>query len=252
MYMPLENLPILTEEYMTQKKQEAFDSSPLYEFTLIKEKPNRYAAIVIWFFLSSIVVWFAIHDPLVIDVFYMLSAILIISIACMQSYYADNPKTEQKVTLNEKGFIVTEMSLLPDFYYKSLRYSGYLGIAIAVVGTIIAGPLILAGAGAGIFAAFKMYKVKNVPNVQVCPFNSDIQYEVYPVSAVRYKHNLKELRFSPNIVMEGERPQLFRRNRNFYSIDFAINEEVKYRFFQQLEKIVNVVEVEEFRTPEAS
>ncbi|WP_039991795.1 hypothetical protein, partial [Vibrio azureus] len=69
----------------------------------IKEKPNRYAAIVIWFFLSSIVVWFAIYDPLVIDVFYMLSAIFIISIACMQSYYADNPKTEQKVTLNEKG-----------------------------------------------------------------------------------------------------------------------------------------------------
>ena len=251
MYISLDELPPLSEGYVKKKHQEVLESKTLYEFKLIRQMPTDFVlySMMVCFLIFAFWVVTSLGD---MSLFSGLMVFMVAAIPCAHAYYAHEPDIEQTVRLTEKGLIQTEITLLPDSYYTFLRYSGFLGIGIGVVSVLILGPWALVGPGAGIFAAFKMYKVKNVPSVQVCPFNSDIQYEVYPASAVRYKHNLKELRFSPNIVMEEERPQLFRRNRNFYSIDFAINEEVKYRLFQQLEKIVNVVEVEEFRTPDAS
>ncbi|MDA0120981.1 hypothetical protein OH455_23345, partial [Vibrio sp. T11.5] len=110
----------------------------------------------------------------------------------------------QTVTLTEKGIIVTELTLVPDACFAALRYSGYAGIAISLIGVVLVGPMMFVGAGAGLLMSFKMAGVVNRPRQRVHPFAPKAIYSIYTVPEGRYKHGLIESHLSPKIEKEVE------------------------------------------------
>ncbi|UTZ33085.1 hypothetical protein HB762_17285 [Vibrio campbellii] len=165
-------------------------------------------------------------------------------------FYAGNPDVKQTVTLTEKGMIVSDLQLVPDACFAALRYSGYVGIAISVVGVVLVGPMMFigAGAGAGLLMSFKMAGVENRPKTRVLPFNSKLNYEFYIAPAVKYKNNLVQWHMSPMIEMvhgnDDEGSNLYRSNRNFYFSSYAASNEEQNQFLKHLRQFITVTEEE--------
>ncbi|MBN3576036.1 hypothetical protein JYA57_23820, partial [Vibrio neptunius] len=127
--------------------------------------------IFIWslFGLFSLwMMWIAVQDGLWAGV---LLVILFSGGFLTYCYFAGNPDVKQTVTLTEKGMIVTELTLVPDACFAALRYSGYVGVAISIIGVVLVGPMMFVGAGAGLLMSFKMAGVTNQPRIRVRPFN---------------------------------------------------------------------------------
>ncbi|MGI9949478.1 hypothetical protein [Vibrio hyugaensis] len=145
MYVSVDSLPELTPEYQKTQQQAVRDAKVVYQFEVVKVSPTDYGTIFIWslFGLGSLwLVWNALSDG-------FLGALLLLIFSggiLAYFYYAGNPDVKQTVTLTEKGMIVSDLQLVPDACFAALRYSGYVGIAISVVGVVLVGPMMSAPA----------------------------------------------------------------------------------------------------------
>lgn len=245
MYVSVDSLPELTPEYQQTQQQAVHDAKVVYQFEVVKVSPTDYGTIFLWslFGLGSLwLVWDALSDG-------FLGALLLLIFSggiLTYFYYAGNPDVKQTVTLTEKGMIVSDLQLVPDACFAALRYSGYVGVAISVVGVVLVGPMMFIGAGAGLLMSFKMAGVENRPKTRVLPFESKLNYEFYVAPAVKYKNNLVQWHMSPMIEMDhgndDEGRNLYRANRNFYFSSYAASNEEQNRFLKHLRQFITVTE----------
>ncbi|UTZ33089.1 hypothetical protein HB762_17305 [Vibrio campbellii] len=244
MYVSVDTLPELTPEYQQAQQQAVHDAKVVYQFEVVKVPPTDYGAIIIWIATAGLIVWIGSQLGWVGTIVFSLFVFAISS----YFYYAGNPDVKQTVTLTEKGMIVSDLQLVPDACFAALRYSGYVGIAISVVGVVLVGPMMFIGAGAGLLMSFKMARVENRPKTRVLPFNSKLNYEFYIAPAVKYKNNLVQWHMSPMIEMvhgnDDEGSNLYRSNRNFYFSSYAASKEEQNQFLKHLRQFVIVTEEE--------
>ncbi|QXX08821.1 hypothetical protein KW548_16945 [Vibrio neptunius] len=166
MYVSVDSLPELTPEYQHAQQQAVQEAKVVYQFEVVKVPPIDYWAISIWLALFGLIVWVGSQlDWLGMTVFTLFAFAL-----GSYLYYAGNPDVKQTVTLTEKGMIVTELTLVPDACFAALRYSGYVGVAISIIGVVLVGPMMFVGAGAGLLMSLKMAGVVNRPKQRVQPF----------------------------------------------------------------------------------
>ncbi|WP_076589139.1 hypothetical protein [Vibrio ostreicida] len=173
MHNALKPLPELTPEYQQRARQEVEDAKVLYQFTLIKEPFFDYVTTVTWLIMSGLLIggftsgseWEGMAIVITFDV-----------LIGIYFFYTMNPKVEQVVTLTEKGVIVSELEMVPEFFYAALRYSGYFTIGVSLVALLVIGPMAFAGAGAGALMAFKMTGVVKRPKIRVTPLNRNLVY----------------------------------------------------------------------------
>tara|TARA_Y100000588_G_scaffold229326_1_gene243011 strand:+ start:95 stop:850 length:756 start_codon:yes stop_codon:yes gene_type:complete len=246
MYVSVDSLPELTLEYQQAQQQAVRDAKVVYQFEAIKERALDfafYASVTIWllFGLGSLwLMWIAITDgPWTLALF-----ILFFSGGLLTYfYYAGNPDVKQTVILTEKGMIVSDLQLVPDACFAALRYSGYVGIAISVVGVVLVGPMMFIGAGAGLLMSFKMAGVENRPKTRVRPFHPDIEYVMADNLCAKFKNDLTLRRVVPRIELEndgGIKDELFSRNKEFYFLTYASTEQQQDEIMRHLKKFINV------------
>ncbi|ABU71760.1 hypothetical protein [Vibrio campbellii] len=246
MYVSVDSLPELTPEYQQAQQQAVRDAKVVYQFEVIKERALDfafYASVTIWslFGLGSLwLMWIAITDgPWTLALF-----ILFFSGGLLTYfYYAGNPDVKQTVTLTEKGMIVSDLQLVPDACFAALRYSGYVGVAISVVGVVLVGPMMFIGAGAGLLMSFKMAGVENRPKTRVRPFHPDIEYVMADNLCTKFKNDLTLRRVVPRIELEndgGIKDELFSRNKEFYFLTYASTEQQQDEIMGHLKKFINV------------
>ncbi|KJY89893.1 hypothetical protein TW84_11065 [Vibrio neptunius] len=247
MDVPVDSLPELTPEYRQAQLQAVQDAKVVYQFEEVIVPATDYGTISIWslFGLFSLwMMWIAVQDGLWAGV---LLVILFSGGFLTYCYFAGNPDTQQKVTLTEKGIIVTELTLVPDACFAALRYSGYAGIAISLIGVVLVGPMMFVGAGAGLLMSFKMAGVVNRPRQRVRPFAPNASYSIYIVPEGRYKHGLIESQLLPKIekaVDSEENKAIYRENRIFYSFCCIASPEVQEQFLKHLKQLVTLTEEE--------
>ncbi|UTZ33081.1 hypothetical protein HB762_17265 [Vibrio campbellii] len=247
MYVSVDTLPELTPEYQQAQQQAVRDAKVVYQFEIVKQHLLDYVNVSMWslFGLGSLwLMWIAITDgPWTLALF-----ILFFSGGLLTYfYYAGNPDVKQTVTLTEKGMIVSDLQLVPDACFAALRYSGYVGIAISVVGVVLVGPMMFIGAGAGLLMSFKMAGVENRPKTRVLPFPPNTNYRMYVVPECRYKHGLVQWHLSPMIEKEIEsedKKSIYRENRIFYFSSYAASNEEQNQFLKHLRQFVIVTEEE--------
>ncbi|MCE7732066.1 hypothetical protein [Vibrio campbellii] len=242
MYVSVDSLPELTPEYQQTQQQAVRDAKVVYQFEVVKVSPTDYGTIFIWslFGLGSLwLVWNALSDG-------FLGALLILIFSggiLTYFYYAGNPDVKQTVTLTEKGMIVSDLQLVPDACFAALRYSGYVGIGISVVGVVLVGPMMFIGAGAGLLMSFKMAGVENRPKNRVRPFHPDIEYVMADNLCAKFKNDLTLRRVVPRIELEndgGVKDELFSRNKEFYFLTYASTEQQQDEVMRHLKKFINV------------
>ncbi|UTZ33084.1 hypothetical protein HB762_17280 [Vibrio campbellii] len=242
MYVSVDSLPELTPEYQKTQQQAVRDAKVVYQFEVVKVSPTDYGAIFMWslFGLGSLwLVWDALSDG-------FLGALLLLIFSggiLTYFYYAGNPDVKQTVTLTEKGMIVSDLQLVPDACFAALRYSGYVGIAISVVGVVLVGPMMFIGAGAGLLMSFKMAGVENRPKTRVRPFHPDIEYVMADNPCAKFKNSLFLREVIPNIELEndgGIKDELFSRNQEFYFLTYASTEQQQDEIMGHLKKFINV------------
>ena len=242
MIKPVNEFPNLTEKYKKKVHQEVLDSVTIYELTLIKRAVS-YGAVFMMGFMTvaiSMIFYFA-EAPFI----YMLPFMCIYGIACIQDHYLESPEIEQKISLTKKGVIITETFKRPEIFYKSMRYSGYFGIVIAIIGVIIAGPLILVGAGAGILIAFKMINVEKAPKVKVIPFLSGVSYLKYDFKSKLHNGMISRV-IMPMIDYDLEYQKKMGDDfcyfgyRDFYALFYATNEEQQEDLSKQFGKVITL------------
>ncbi|MBN3495321.1 hypothetical protein [Vibrio neptunius] len=247
MDVSVDSLPELTPEYQQAQQQAVQDAKVVYQFEEVIVPATDYWTISLWslFGAGSLwLVWWAVSDGL-----WTLAVIILCLTAGILSYlyYAGNPDTKQTVTLTEKGIIVTELTLVPDACFAALRYSGYVGIAISLIGVVLVGPMMFVGAGAGLLMSFKMAGVVNRPRQRVRPFPPNASYSIYIVPEGRYKHGLIESQLLPKIekaVDSEENRAIYRENRIFYSFCCIASPEVQEQFLKHLKQLVTLTEEE--------
>jgi hypothetical protein len=244
MYVSVDSLPDLTPEYQQTQQQAVHDAKVVYQFEVVKVSPTDYGTIFLWslFGLGSLwLVWDALSDG-------FLGALLLLIFSggiLTYFYYAGNPDVKQTVTLTEKGMIVSDLKLVPDACFAALRYSGYVGIAISVVGVVLVGPMMFIGAGAGLLMSFKMAGVENRPKTRVLPFPPHTNYRMYDVPECRYKHGRVQWHLSPMIEKEIEsedKKAVYRENRIFYFSSYAASTEEQNQFLKHLRQFITVIE----------
>ncbi|MDA0120964.1 hypothetical protein, partial [Vibrio sp. T11.5] len=203
MYVSVDSLPELTPEYQQAQLQAVQDAKVVYQFEEVIVPATDYWAISIWVATAGFILWIGSQLGWIGIIAFSLFVFALSS----YYYYAGNPDTKQTVTLTEKGMIVTELTLVPDACFAALRYSGYAGIAISLIGVVLVGPMMFVGAGAGLLMSFKMAGVVNRPRQRVRPFAPNASYSIYIVPEGRYKHGLIESHLSPMIdpEVEGEK-----------------------------------------------
>ncbi|MER2495987.1 hypothetical protein ABS858_07785 [Vibrio neptunius] len=245
MDVSVDSLPELTPEYRQAQLQAVQEAKVVYQFEVVKVPPTDYGAILLWLVLVGFILWLGtLLGWLGMTVFTLLAFAL-----ASYLYYAGNPDTKQSVTLTEKGMIVTELTLVPDACFAALRYSGYAGIAISLIGVVLVGPMMFVGAGAGLLMSFKMAGVANRPRQRVLPFNSLLNYEFRIAPCIQYKNNLVQWHMSPMIEMvhaedDEEGRDLYRSNRNFYFLSYAASYEEQAQIVKHLAPFLTVVEEE--------
>ncbi|QXX05907.1 hypothetical protein [Vibrio neptunius] len=243
MYVSVDSLPELTSEYQHAQQQAVQEAKVVYQFEIVRQRPNDYGTIFIWslFGLFSLwMMWIAVQDGLWAGV---LLVILFSGGFLTYCYFAGNPDVKQTVTLTEKGMIVTELTLVPDACFAALRYSGYVGVAISIIGVVLVGPMMFVGAGAGLLMSFKMAGVTNQPRVRVRPFNPNIEYEMADNQCMKFKNNLILRRVVPRIKLEndgGEKDDLFSDNKEFYFLTYASTEQEQIEMMRHLKRFIKV------------
>ncbi|WP_104041088.1 hypothetical protein [Vibrio hyugaensis] len=243
MYVSVDSLPELTPEYQQTQQQAVRDAKVVYQFEIVKQHPLDYVNVSMWslFGLGSLwMMWIAMTDgPWALALF-----ILFFSGGLLTYfYYAGNPDVKQTVTLTEKGMIVSDLQLVPDACFAALRYSGYVGVAISVVGVVLVGPMMFIGAGAGLLVSFKMAGVENRPKNRVRPFHPDIEYVMADNLCAKFKNDLTLRRVVPRIELEndgGIKDELFSRNKEFYFLTYASTEQQQDEIMRHLKKFINV------------
>lgn len=241
MYVSVDSLPELTPEYQQAQLQAVHDAKVVYQFEVVKVPPTNYGDIITWILGALMFFWIGYQ----ISWLGVVVASLFVFALGSYFYYAGNPDVKQTVTLTEKGMIVSDLQLVPDACFAALRYSGYVGIAISVVGVVLVGPMMFIGAGAGLLMSFKMAGVENRPKTRVLPFPPHTNYRMYDVPECRYKHGLVQWHLSPMIEKEIEsedKKAVYRENRIFYFSSYAASTEEQNQFLKHLRQFITVIE----------
>ncbi|WP_076589132.1 hypothetical protein [Vibrio ostreicida] len=232
-------LPELTPEYQQRARQEVEDAKVLYQFTLIKEPFFDYGITVIWLIAAALLIWFGTMGGWGHMLFMVLSA----GMMGIYLFYTMNPKVEQVVTLTEKGIIVSELEMVPEFFYAALRYSGYFTIGVSLVALLVIGPLAFAGAGAGALMAFKMTGVVKRPKIEVTPLNRNVVYFIEEVPN-RFKHGVScyflESDMKPYELDEDTCSLQF----CFYSATYEAPAHTQKAFIEAVNQLVKTEEIE--------
>ncbi|WP_045496959.1 hypothetical protein [Vibrio hyugaensis] len=241
MYVSVDSLPELTPEYQQAQLQAVHDAKVVYQFEVVKVPPTDYGDIITWILGALMFFWIGYQ----ISWLGVVVASLFVFALGSYFYYAGNPDVKQTVTLTERGMIVSDLKLVPDACFAALRYSGYVGIAISVVGVVLVGPMMFIGAGAGLLMSFKMAGVENRPKTRVLPFPPHTNYRMYDVPECRYKHGLVQWHLSPMIEKEIEsedKKAVYRENRIFYFSSYAASTEEQNQFLKHLRQFITVTE----------
>ncbi|WP_425628523.1 hypothetical protein [Vibrio neptunius] len=243
MYVSVDSLPELTPEYQHAQQQAVQEAKVVYQFEVVKVPPIDYWAISIWLALFGLIVWVGSQlDWLGMTVFTLFAFAL-----GSYLYYAGNPDVKQTVTLTEKGMIVTELTLVPDACFAALRYSGYVGVAISIIGVVLVGPMMFVGAGAGLLMSLKMAGVVNRPKQRVQPFPPTASYRLSCVPEGRYKNGLIESHLFPIFEMETESEEnedIYWENRHFYFSYYIASPAEQEQLLKHLRQLVTVIEEE--------
>ncbi|QXX05908.1 hypothetical protein [Vibrio neptunius] len=247
MYVSVDSLPELTQEYQHAQQQAVQEAKVVYQYEGVIVPATDYGAISIWslFGLFSLwMMWIAVQDGLWAGV---LLVILFSGGFLTYCYFAGNPDTKQTVTLTEKGMIVTELTLVPDACFAALRYSGYVGVAISIIGVVLVGPMMFVGAGAGLLMSLKMAGVVNRPKQRVQPFPPTASYRLCCVPEGRYKNGLIESHLFPIFEMETESEEnedIYWENRHFYFSYYIASPAEQEQLLKHLRQLVTVIEEE--------
>ncbi|MDA0117823.1 hypothetical protein [Vibrio sp. T11.5] len=91
MYVSVDSLPELTPEYQQAQQQAVQEAKMVYQFELVRQRPNDYGTISIWslFGLFSLwLMWTAVSD----DLWTLAIIILCLTVSILlYLYYAGNP-----------------------------------------------------------------------------------------------------------------------------------------------------------------
>ncbi|MBN3492646.1 hypothetical protein [Vibrio neptunius] len=243
MYVSVDSLPELTPEYQQAQQQAVQEAKVVCQFEVVKVPPTDYVTILLWLSLIGYLLWLGtLLDWLGMTVFTLFTFAL-----GSYLYYAGNPDVKQTVTLTEKGMIVTELTLVPDACFAALRYSGYVGVAISIIGVVLVGPMMFVGAGAGLLMSFKMAGVVNRPRQRVLPFHSLLNYQFY-IAGIQYKNNLVHWHMFPMIEMDDNdddsEEDLYNSNVSFYFLSYAASHEEQAQIVKLLASFITIVEEE--------
>ncbi|WP_076589134.1 hypothetical protein [Vibrio ostreicida] len=232
-------LPELTPEYQQRARQEVEDAKVLYQFTLIKEPFFDYGITVIWLIAAAILIWFGTMGGWGHMLFMVLSA----GMMGIYLFYTMNPKVEQVVTLTEKGIIVSELEMVPEFFYAALRYSGYFTIGVSLVAMLVIGPMAFAGAGAGALMAFKMTGVVKRPKIEVTPLNRNIVYRIRK-GRNSFKHGVSTYFLESDITPYELDEETHWPMVAFYSMAYDFSAETQQAFIEAVNQLVKTEEIE--------
>ncbi|WP_076589136.1 hypothetical protein [Vibrio ostreicida] len=232
-------LPELTPEYQQRARQEVEDAKVLYQFTLIKEPFFDYGITVIWLIAAAILIWFGTMGGWGHMLFMVLSA----GMMGIYLFYTMNPKVEQVVTLTEKGIIVSQLEMVPEFFYAALRYSGYFTIGVSLVALLVIGPMAFAGAGAGALMAFKMTGVVKRPKVEIQPFVEGIVYKEEK-GRVRFKHGLHSCYLYIDLEPYGLDDETFTKVQELHDVCYHADSDTQRQFIKAVHQVIKTREVE--------
>ncbi|WP_076589133.1 hypothetical protein [Vibrio ostreicida] len=233
-------LPELTPEYQQCARQEVEDAKVLYQFTLIKEPFFDYVTTVIWLIMSGLLIggfasgseWEGMAIVITFDV-----------LIGIYFFYTMNPKVEQVVTLTEKGIIVSELEMVPEFFYAALRYSGYFTIGVSLVALLVIGPLAFAGAGAGALMAFKMTGVVKRPKVEIQPFVEGIVYKEEK-GRVRFKHGLHSCYLYIDLEPYGLDDETFTKVQELHDVCYHADSDTQRDFMKAVNQVVKTEDID--------
>ncbi|WP_076589137.1 hypothetical protein [Vibrio ostreicida] len=232
-------LPELTPEYQQRARQEVEDAKVLYQFEFIKEPFTDYPMITLLLVGGGIGVWIGTS----MNWFGFLMMLALLGGVGWYSYYTLSPKIHQTVTLTEKGIIVSQLEMVPEFFYAALRYSGYFTIGVSLVALLVIGPMAFAGAGAGALMAFKMTGVVKRPIVRVSPFMKGMVYESEK-GRVRFKHGLHGCYLYIDLEPYGLDDETFTKVQELHDVCYHADSDTQRQFIKAVHQVIKTREVE--------
>ena len=229
-------LPELTEEYKQQQHQAVLDAEVIYEFELIKERKFPYIDAIPFAFLCLAGIWLMFQVP---ESAWMVATSLLILWSTYRA--AGNPDVQQKITLTKKGTIVSHLELIPEEYYKTLRCTGYIVAALCIVGVFFLGPIMFAGAGAGVLMSFKMTQTENKARIWVNAFHTGSDYVLSIYSEETFKNDFQSYDYS----LLDENDEIPSEQYNFFYFRYSASHEDHKRMNEEISKIINITRVDD-------
>ncbi|MFP7408417.1 hypothetical protein [Aeromonas veronii] len=93
--------------------------------------------------------------------------------------YLTDPNQLYHYRMTAKGIYYTQQDKIPEVAYTIVRGIGGLLIVVSIIAVGLVGPLALAGAGAGVFLAFKITNMKPQINHYGCKFSKKADITIY-------------------------------------------------------------------------
>ncbi|AUI88686.1 hypothetical protein BS333_20590 [Vibrio azureus] len=225
------NLPEITEEYKQQQHQAVLDAEVIYEFELIKERKFPYIDAIPFAFLCLAGIWLMFQVP---ESAWMVATSLLILWVTYRA--AGNPDVQQKITLTKKGIIQSELDLIPEGYYKTLRCTGYLVAVLCIIGVFFLGPMMFAGAGAGVLMSFKVTGAKGQAKVWVTPFHHKTDYVHSTYNEASFKNEFQSYDYS----LQDKNDEIPYEQTKFFSFRYSAPDEAHKKINAEINKIINI------------
>ena len=227
-------LPELTEEYKQQQHQAVLDAEVIYEFELLKE-PKVEISLIIFFSIISLLTFWLIYLETELA-----WAVILFNMIIWGTYLSSgNPKVEQKVTLTKKGLILSELELIPEGFYVTLRSTGYIVAVFCIITVFFLGPMMLVGAGAGALMSFQMAGATKKAKVWITPFSKNVEYIYCIYGNDNFKNKFKRHHYK----LRNEEEEIPYEQTNFYFLRYSAPEEEQKIMSREINKIINVTKV---------
>ncbi|AUI88687.1 hypothetical protein BS333_20595 [Vibrio azureus] len=227
----MRKLPKITEEFKQQQQQAVLDAEVIYEFEQLLERKYPFIDVIPFVILILAATWGSFYEPFVAWV--SIPTFLIVWLTYKAS---GNPNIEQKVTITQKGIIVSELELIPEGYFTILRATGYIVALICIVSVFYFGPMILIGAGAGALMSFQFTGAQNEPKVRATPFNDNLDYVLSIINGRNFKNGI--LGYTHTFSNRDNYPQDV---RNFFSFHYSATSQQQAKMRELISREINII-----------